>query len=934
MLKTEMAKRIKLVVFLIVLAILMSLNGVAYGKASFNVSASNNLSVPFYGPVDFSVSIENVPASTQFALFEGNLQLPLEFLSRDGNTFRFRTIASFAASEKKSLTLDYGDDVSASSVSQLLCPSFLGNVFVGIGSGKLYIVPTEDNSEIKVTDSSASVIYSGTLNAGEEKTVSLKDNTVFKIESSKPVFAEVSSLQPNYVSNSSDDVSSVYGAYFRLFIPKEIFVSSVEATSLKIVNDEGKSIYDGKLSERGVYVNLNLNSGIYTISSEKPVLVQFGYSDDNIYTLSYGATSSLKLFSFGDIVVSSLYPDTLVTVKTVSGSKSLTLKTPGDFYQSNIISSFASSKTEYAPVYLTYSKPVIIYTDADFGNIGGEQIPSLEGDNKNFIFRTGKVYNFENVKRYRQVAVIAKDDGTEVEFNGTKFQLNALGLKTFSFYDSYSLVEIKSNKAISVFETGLGTDKEFLSMLVPLQSNNVISAVVTAGNSNQNSQGNSTSNPTNPSSTPKSNFFNDVINKVGSFFAGLWGTVTKGNWINDIKIAVTNSWNSAKPLFNNLSVRIIVFFLPLSNLLLPYLQKVLPSVTAEQLSAYIFFAILLILILLVIPKGRKKRKPIPTVSIGEVKKKSLDFNVKTLEEKQLSGSETTFEEQPITISRKAQKEEPSTIEAKKEEAGNLAPSVIEAPHKLELPKKEEAELKLPTLKKAQKKPLFGRKTEEPSKEAIEIPPAEVNIVKEPEAKETRGEVLEQKESIQAVEEKNAPETEVSETTASFADFGQPPEEALIKAKEEGILAPEEGGKVNIVKTEPAVETPAETKEESSFLNKLKETIAKEELGANAKPEQLEEQVPVKPEEKLQEETVGGEVREESEQPAPAPQAPEEPSTMDVLLKKIQSQTGKTPPSDLITVREERTEKAPETPKQERVVTQSNKRVVDRNFVAD
>jgi len=920
-----MVRKTEIAFLIFALSILLVRVTVAYADSSVNINASNNLSIPVYEGFQFDVTLKDVPIPCQFALFEGDLKLPLQVLSQNGDTFKFSTVLSFGPSEKKNLTLKYGSNVTADNSNEMIAPDFLGNVFVGVGSGNLYISTANDESLIKVTDSSYQVLFSGTLNSNDSKIISLKNNTIFRIESSKPIFAEISSLQPDYVSNSSDDISSVYGTYFKIFIPKEIFVSSVEATSLIIKGDSGKVVYDGDLVARGTYVNMSLDSGFYTVSAEKPVLIQFGYSDDNIYTINYGAASSMKLFSFGDIGISSLYPNTVVTVKTVSDANTITLKNAGDFYNSDIIKSFLSGKTEYAPVYVTYSKPVIIYTGSNSGNIGGEQIPSLRGDGKSFSFRTGKVYDFENIRHYRQVEVVAESDGTQVELNGNKFALNALGSKTFSFNESYSLVNITSNMPLSVFEVGLGTDKEFLSMLVPLHDN-TIGASAIAESSNQNS----TENPGNNS---LSNFFKNQISKVGVFFVNLWGTISKGDWISNLKGVFTNFWNSLKPFIHNVSVRIIEFFYPLAQTILPYAQKLFPEITNEQLSAAIFFALLLILVILIIPKRRKENKRIPTVPIGEVKKKTLDFNVKTLEEKTQTNEEISFEEKPLSISRKAQKEA-TTIPPESEKGfENLG---VKAPKKVEIPRKEESNLKLPVLKKPQKKNLFGKGTEEPQPIVNETPLSEVNIIKEVEEKSTVGSEAREKEGLQAPDNKKPEIVERQEATVSFADFGQPSAEAMQKAKEEGIILtePNEVIKSTAATPEEVAENPVRKEAESPFLDKLKGEIVKEAASNN-----IENKAPIQEmnAEQTGEEQIAEKPEQLEEKPPeikPESEAPQEPSTIDVLLNKIKVQSDNAVPSDLIPIREETPEKTAKPIQKDKEPHETAKKIIDKSFVSD
>ncbi len=877
-----------LIISVFALFTFVSFIGGTNASFAFNIEVANNLSVATYKTFQFTVNFDSFSNNTQFALLDGASSLPLEIISRKGTSILFESVAKFKPLEHKTLHLEYGDDVKTN-YNTIFQPDFIGNKFLGVGNGTLYIVSFAENNPVKVIDSSNNELYSGTLNANETKEISLKNNSIFRVNSSKPVLVEVSSLMPDYLNNSSDDISSVYGTYFKLFIPRELFVSTVSETNLKVVDEKGNIVFEGKLPERGVYQNLSLKGGFYTIVSDNPVTMQFGCAEDNIYTVSYGGVSEFKGFCFGDVAVSSLYPDTAVSIKTQTATKSINLKNPGDFYLDDVIKNFKEKITEFAPIYITYSKPIFIYSNENFGNLGGESIPSVNGDGETFIFRTGKVYNFNGITHKRQVVVIADSDGTELTLNGNKLTLNALDSKTFEFSDSFSIVNVTSSKTISVFETGLGTDKEFFSVIIPLENKFSLSSPIVSTTPGNPQQGiSNTQQPSNGIiSTVKG-----IIGKVGSFFASAWAKVSNLKWVDNAINGIKKFWSNMVPLFKDLSKRIINLFYPASEFLFPYISKALPQVTKEEISAGIFLVLITLLVILIIPKRRKKRT-IPTVPIGELKKRSLDFNVITLEEK---GATSDFfrieEEKPLTINKNKSVEQTTTDV---ENIGVISKPVLSAKDRVKVESKvqEKESIKLPSLRKP------GRK--EPTKPiAIEQPPL------------TQIPVPEVTPSLQST---------LKEETPSFADFGQPGEEALLKASaDEETQTPT----IQSKQDRSTVEQPSSQGAQKSFVSKLKEKISQE-----SNVGQENETILPKIVEKIEVSTT-----RESEAPEIVEKI--EPSTFDVLFEKLKSQEKEIAkaPESLRMKDVGKVENAQEIKQEPKIAEVPTKKVFEHGFVGD
>ena len=578
---------------------------VVMSYSEISVEISNNLSFPLEKSVQFSVELPGFKVSNNISVNDGPAKLPVEIVKVENNIVTLKSLLEFKASEKKRLMVRYGDDISKE-YTKIFKPDFIGNYFIGFGSDNLYIVSMATQNSVKISDSKGKVLLDKTLGLNETADLILGKDQTFEIRSDKPVFAELSSLKLDYVSNSSDDTTSVYGSYFTIFIPKEIFVSAYKNTHIKIQNLKGEVVFDGDLPERGVYSNLSLKPDFYTIETDVPVSIQFGYSDDNIYTIFYGNLNSFKGVSFGDIIYSSLYPDTTVTFKTKDKIyDSENLKTPGDYSLKEVVKEFSEETTEYEFVYIKFSAPVFIYSNSSSGNTGGEQIPSIDGSGKTFVFRTGKIYNFESINRKRKVVVVAENDNTNVSFNGKNLILNSLESYSENLANSFSLVKIESDKPIAVFETGIDSDLECLSVLLPILDEYSISPVTIVKSS-----GNESVQTELPA----------LMKKIKEFFGKMGQGIISLKFYDGLK----NFWQ-----------KILSLLMPVSQSLKPYLSNYFPSLTVEMLSVIIFYIILFIVIIILLFAFKpRKRKTVPKVTIEEISGRPVSFNIDTLEEKE------------------------------------------------------------------------------------------------------------------------------------------------------------------------------------------------------------------------------------------------------------------------------------------------------------
>ena len=834
-----------LIAVLICLFLLTAAQVRAADVYSVTIQVKNPLPFSLTKVLNISVHSKKINSSDRFALFSNGKELPLQILKVSDGSVMFRTLVNLTPNEKKILTLKYGTSINPH-YGIIFKPSFSGTYFAGIGSGNLYISSLEDNNRITVKFPGTSyTMPTFTLNKYQHKVVPLKNrNEVFTITSAYPIFAEVSSLKSNCMANSSDDVSSVFGTYFILYIPKEIVVSSYENTNVRIYSFASKKvIYNGTLPPRGMYKNLNLASGFYAISADRPVTIQFGCEDDNVYALNYGSLTEFKGVAYGNIVCSALFPNTTVKIKTADKTfKQITLENSGDFIYKDLIDKFYDYKSEMVPVYVEYSKPVLIYSDSNHGNIGGEQIPSVNGFGRIFVFLTGKIFNFDGVTHKRVVAIIPSYDETHITLNGKAYTLQKAFVPKYFYFDkSYSPVKINSDKAISVFEIGMRTDLECLTMLIPLKSNEVQANVAYAANPSQ--------KPSVPSSnTPSSgkNFLT-FLAPLGGMLKNGWNSLENTPWFKNISDTLSEFTKSITPYLKNLSKQIVSLFMPAAAMIYPYIHTYIPSLTQSELAAILFYLLIAFIIILLWPKKRKERNiPVVKVKEEELKKKKVAFNVRTIEEKGPSGIKFGAKGAPKTLSPSA-KLKVKKAETPKKEA---KPYPTETPkYPFAAKKSEEVPAKNVLSAKGRKTisaPSKGTFETEKEKKVTAVPSEEkkraLSVRNVPMEKEK---IEEQKETVEKVKEE--PKQAHKNILSAILHHKEAVEKETEESKEK-VKPSKEIQKAEGIRKEEVAKSEEQKGVLSEFLNKKEQPEVKEGL-AGQKEEKVSEEVVKEPKEK-------------------------------------------------------------------------------------
>ncbi|MGC8978442.1 hypothetical protein [Caldisericum sp.] len=860
----------KLLIVLVVLILLFAFSSPVIGDEGISVSVENTLDVPVFKVFTFKVQKEVLSNAQNFLLLDNGVPLPIYF-SEDNDNFTFKVALSIGAKEKKILKL-IPQDSSPQIKKDFYIPNFIGTQFIVPRKGRVFIVSYGDSNKVSVLDKkSNNVVFEKELKNLDSVFVDLKDDSVFKVSSTKPIFVEFSTLTPPFDKNSSDDVSAVFGTFFKLYIPKVLFITTTKDTNLKITDTNGNVLVNTQLKANSFYANTKLAQGIYTISSDSPVLIEYGYADDNVFATLYGIDSA-NVISFGRLGVSSIFDNTTVSVKFDDKTSAFTLDKANDFKYLDILNpnDYMKNNTEYKEVFINFSKPVLIYTYSQYGNVDGEQIPSFNNGTL-FRFHTGIVTKIFG-ERQRRVVVVGTEENTNLNFNGNSFTLTPYTPKIFLFNDSFSKVDITSNKQIAVFDLGIEGNEEIFTTLLPLDLYNPINVALLTNTGSQNN-GVDKMNPNNTNSNAVQIFenikvyFSKILKDVSTFFAGIF---TQGN--------VSTLLDVIKTFFKGIASNILGFLRPISEQIYPYISNYFPGLTVDIVSSIIFGLFVFIIIILIIPKGKKEK--IPVVKIEEVKKKPIAFNVKDLEVKE----NAPIEEIPV---------KPKEIQ---EELPKLKTIPVKPPEEVvkEVPK-EEIEPTRRIFRPAPprradrltiEKEKIGKPKEEAFKEQKEEVPTKEEFRKEEEKK------FEEKEKVEL--ESKAKTGEVS------GEVIKPKPEEKSASRYEEVLPMEtvsetgKAEKVEKVPTEEIVEKPSVVEEPSvEFEKEVKEEIKEEHevsFADFAQPnleeiEKVEESVQEERATK-QEETVSKEKIEEKTK------KDEFKSTFEELLKKLEEENRK------------------------------------------
>ncbi len=350
-------------------------------------------------------------------------------------------------------------------------------------------------------------------------------------------------------------------------------------------------------------------------------------------------------------------------------------------------------------------------------------------------------------------------------------------------------------------------------------------------------------------------------------------------FLKDVSNTMQEFYKSIIPFFENLSEKIIEFFLPAAELIYPYIHTYLPDVGTDTLAKTLFYILLALVILLFIPK-RKRKKPLPTIKLEESQRKIPSFNVKVLEEKETVKIDYEIDKKTMTI---------SVPEKTGKEEAVAEPGKSKVPYGARIPYGQKRVEKIDLRSKVQKQV-------EPSEIKEPIPPVSKEEAKKP---------LEEKKNVEKIVVEQIP-GKIDKTKEAIS----PPDKEKRVEAEELNIKPLEAEKETELPKEPVneikekleteeKEKPGKSDTEISLKGEAKEpSVPKEKaIPTEEKEEEVSEETKSSLDlllEKVKRESLEQESRETEEEQAKGPIAPEkigkeeEKTTKESQQEKISS----------------------------------------------
>ncbi len=270
-----------------------------------------------------------------------------------------------------------------------------GTHYCFINYDKAYIISSEADNKILIQGKNRELLDELTLQKGEMHLVTTQSPQTMRIEAQAPVFVYISSINAGKNLSSpyeegDSDTTSLFGSNLHLYTEHHLWVSSYEETKASLYDQSGFPVWEELLSANSGVKLPDMPAGTYFLQSDKPVTAQFGYLDDENFSYIHGKSNQTNAFSFGDLLITALHPDTVVELSYFNPKKQqrkVQLKHPGSFELISMVELFSPKEPEYVFFTLSYSKPVLINTFSSGTNFGGAYVPGFNGIYTDTVFR-------------------------------------------------------------------------------------------------------------------------------------------------------------------------------------------------------------------------------------------------------------------------------------------------------------------------------------------------------------------------------------------------------------------------------------------------------------------------------------------------------------------------------------------------------------------
>lgn len=614
--------------------------------------------------IELTLEDENLKKESNIILIDlkTNKEIPFLILNQEDKRVKIRFELNLNKNEERQIEFRFGTQEKRTELENInfTYPNFVGTEFYGISFEKIYIVGLKE-SDVNVTTKDGKSLFDGKVKYGQFKRIDLLSPQVFYVKSTGPIMVISSSLgelnknEPQ--DKSDDDLTYLIGSEGVIFTPRDIFVSSFsDNNNIYLEDASGKVVYKGKIDKLNPLSFSFKYASVILFKSDSPVLIQYGNFDDSPYLPIISYKGNLSAYTFSDFTIYSPFYDSNYDFNLIKSKKSF----KGKLNKSEL----KEFQTEIEGFTYNAQHPLYVYLFGPSSNFGGEQILSIFGTpyGKEFNFITGKISTKFSTGHKRVIYVLAMENDTEVilqDISNNKNQkvtLQKMSIYQYEVDKSKSLISIKSNKDVLVFESTNHINREIFFNISPIKDDSI---VINIGKTEQIGTTPSTK-PETPTTTkpPKVEIPEGIFNII------LWEITLLPlrftNFINNLKIIgdLFKNIEFIKVAFPKFSIKLPAF---LDELLPPFLK----GFNFFLLIVLIVFIIILILLLTKKQKIIKQKVPIEEIEeieipqIGEIKKES-----------ELKLGKEVEEIKPVEEI-KVEKEKEEVIEIQKEEKVEL-----------------------------------------------------------------------------------------------------------------------------------------------------------------------------------------------------------------------------------------------------------------------
>jgi hypothetical protein len=409
-------------------------------------------------------------------IIQGQKHLPI-YLSEDKKRLFLQT--DIGANEENSYYLSFSNKAS----SQIpLTPSTLpGTRYLMVNYAKTMIISTQDQNNIKIQSTENELLENKTLQKGEMHILTTSSPQLIKIDTTFPVFVYMSSIKSPGTGNinfeeGDSDTTSLFGSNVFLFTHRHLWLSAYEDSEISVFDQNSLPVWEGKISKNTGLGLLDLKEGVYHVVSDHALSMQFGYLDDENFSFIYGKANQVNGFSFGDLLITALYPDTEVELafqNPKKQQKKINLKQEGFFELVPLVEVFSPNEPEAVFFTLNTNKPIRLNTFSSGTNFGGDYIPGYNGlfaDNA-FKYVAPKISKEFSKEQKNMIELLGLHSQSSVLFSNTIQQELMLQADTsFNLLSQESLawIQIESNQQLMVSQLHNYTQKGLFVWIPPI----------------------------------------------------------------------------------------------------------------------------------------------------------------------------------------------------------------------------------------------------------------------------------------------------------------------------------------------------------------------------------------------------------------------------------------------------------------------------------